>query len=129
VHDIDSIIVRDKTKVVLGFGSIWGLFALGAMLIGSFTLGTNDSPPEVIAIVLYGLTILPSCILAIWFRKQMAIWLATLSVIAIFGFVYQVAGLFVDGRTIAEKSISLIVPLMIASIPGLIGVYLLRVSD
>ena len=31
--------------------------------------------PEVLAMVLYGLTILPSCILAIWYRKGPAVWL------------------------------------------------------
>ena len=51
--------MRDRTKVIIGFGSIWGLFAFGALLYGSFTLGANVTLPEVVALALYGLTILP----------------------------------------------------------------------
>jgi hypothetical protein len=56
--------MRDSTKVIIGFGLIWGLFAFAGMLFSSFTIGSNDSAPEVLTILLYGLTILPSCILA-----------------------------------------------------------------
>ena len=118
--------MRDMTKVVLGFGSIWGLFAFGAMLFGSFTFGANDSTPEVVAIILYGLTILPACILAIWFRKQAALWLILLSPIAAFGFVYQAVGGSIDGETMIGKSVGLITPLIVAAVPALIGMYLLR---
>ena len=52
--------MRDSTKVIIGFGSIWGLFAFAGMLFSSFTIGSNDSAPEVLTILLYGLTILPS---------------------------------------------------------------------
>ena len=31
--------MRDQTKVIIGFGSIWGLFALGVLLVGAFTIG------------------------------------------------------------------------------------------
>jgi hypothetical protein len=82
--------MRESTKVIIGFGSIWGLYAFGGMLFSSFTIGTNDSAPEVFAILLNGLTILPSCILAIWFMRYAAIWLMLLSPITAFGLVYQV---------------------------------------
>jgi hypothetical protein len=45
--------MRDSTKVIIGFGSIWGLFAFGGTLFSSFAIGANDSAPEVLAILLY----------------------------------------------------------------------------
>src|ERR1700733_5189598 len=59
------------------------------MLFSSFTIGENDSAPEVLAILLNGLTILPSRILAIWFMRYAAIWLMALSPITAFGVIYQ----------------------------------------
>jgi len=114
------------TKVVLGFGSIWGLFAFGALLLGSFTFGANDSTPEVVALSLYGLTLLPCCIIAIWFRKPVALWLVALTSITAFGFVYQ----FIRQMDVAKLTLArladLFSELIVASIPGLIGTYLLR---
>ncbi len=52
--------VRSTMKAIIGFGSIRGLFAAGSMLFASFTLGSNDTKPEVVATLLYGLTILYS---------------------------------------------------------------------
>jgi hypothetical protein len=117
--------VRDSTKVIIGFGSIWGLFAFGAVLLSSFTLGSNDSLPETVAVILYGLTILPSCILAIWFRKYAATWLIALSCITAFGFIYQViAENLVHGVGTLARGITF--SLIAAAIPGFIGVLLLR---
>jgi hypothetical protein len=110
--------MRESTKVIIGFGSIWGLYAFGGMLFSSFTIGTNDSAPEVFAILLNGLTILPSCILAIWFMRYAAIWLMLLSPITAFGLVYQV----VHSRNAAGDYWELIV----AAIPGAIGILLYR---
>ena len=76
--------------MIIGFGSIWGLFAFGGMLFSSFTIGTNDSAPEVLTILLNGLTILPSCILAIWFMRYAPLWLMLLSPITALGLVCQV---------------------------------------
>jgi hypothetical protein len=117
--------MRDSTKVIIGFGSIWGLFAFGAVLLDSFTLGSNDSLPEVVAITLYGLTILPSCILAIWFQKQAATWLITLSPLTAFGLIYQVIAQY---RTNGVGTIAhgILLSLIAAAIPGLIGALLLR---
>ena len=82
--------MRDRAKVIIGFGSIWGLYAFGGMLFSSFTIKTNDSAPEVVAMLLNGLTVLPSCVLAIWFMRYAAIWLMALFRITAFGVIYQV---------------------------------------
>jgi hypothetical protein len=118
--------MRDSTKVIIGFGSIWGLFAFGGMLFSSFTIGSNDSAPEVVAILLYGLTILPSCICAIWFMRYAALWLVFLSPITAFGLVYQV----IHSRkpTGASWTVAggLAEALIVAAIPGAIGMLLFR---
>jgi hypothetical protein len=117
--------MRDSTKVIIGFGSIWGLFAFGGMLFGAFTTGKNDSVPEVLAIILYGLTILPSCILAIWFMRYTALWLMLLAALAAIGFVYQP----IHSRAGADNwtvSGSLAEALVLAAIPGVIGLLLFR---
>jgi len=51
--------------------------------------GYDDTSPKTLAMILYGLTILPSCILAIWYRRGPATWLIVLSFISAFGFIYQ----------------------------------------
>jgi hypothetical protein len=118
--------MRDSTKVIIGFGSIWGLFAFGGMLFSSFTIGANDSAPEVLAILLYGLTILPSCILAIWFMRYAALWLMLLAPITAFGLVYQA----IHSRTPAGDSWIVLgdmaQALIVAAIPGAIGLLLYR---
>jgi hypothetical protein len=118
--------MRDSTKVIIGFGSIWGLFFFGGMLLSSFTLGANDSAPEVLAILLNGLTILPSCICAIWFMRYAALWLMFLSAITAFGLVYQqihsskpVGGFWGE---VGDLTWALIV----VAIPAAIGIFLFR---
>jgi hypothetical protein len=118
--------MRDSTKFVIGLGSIWGLFAFGVLLVGSFTIGTNDSTPEIVAILLYGLTILPSCILAIWFLKYATTWLILLVPISAFGFVYQLIQHRSSGEGYAALARSIVFSLIIAAIPGLIGILLRR---
>jgi hypothetical protein len=118
--------MRDSTKVIIGFGSIWGLFAFGGMLFSSFTIGTNDSAPEVLTILLYGLTILPACIFAIWFMRYAALWLMILFPITAFGLVYQV----IHSRTAAEDywtvAGGIAEAFIVAAIPGAIGILLFR---
>jgi len=120
--------MRDQTKVIIGFGSIWGLFAFGVLLVSAFTIGVNDTAPEILAVVLYGLTILPSCILAIWYRRGPAIWLIVLSFISVFGFVYQ--GIHQSHQDTSGASFlgHIIVPVVIAAIPGFLGTLLLRTN-
>jgi hypothetical protein len=95
---VKSFYMRDSTKVIIGFGSIWGLFAFAGMLFSSLTIGANDSAPEVLTILLYGLTILPSRILAIWFMRYAALSLMLLATITAFGLVYQVMLKWKTGR-------------------------------
>src|SRR5580700_2049758 len=118
--------MRESTKVIIGFGSIWGLYAFGGMLFSSFTIGTNDSAPEVLAILLNGLTILPSCILAIWFMRYAALWLMLLSPTTALGLVYQV----IDSRNPAADYWTVVggmaEALTVAAIPGAIGLVLFR---
>lgn len=118
--------MRDSTKVVIGFGSIWGLYALGATLLGSFTMGSNDTTPEIVAVVLYGLTLLPSCILAIWFQRRAAIWLLCLSGISLFGFMYQAFAQGLVSQPVTKLAGSLSWMLFLVAIPALLGVALLR---
>ena len=118
--------MRDRTKVIIGFGSIWGLFAFGAMVFSSFTIGSNDSTPEIVAIILYGITILPSCILAIWFRKYAAMWLIALSPITAFGFIYQVITQSSTDKAFGAMARGITFFLITAAIPGLLGMLLLR---
>ncbi|NYF88530.1 hypothetical protein RBB79_03270 [Tunturiibacter empetritectus] len=118
--------MRDSTKVIIGLGSIWGLYALGATVIGSFTIGANDTAPEIVGLVLYGFTLLPACILAIWYRKPTAIWLIALAFISVFGFIYQIleeAGPAKEYRSLPRD---LGFALFMAAIPGLLGILLLR---
>jgi hypothetical protein len=118
--------MRDSTKVIIGFGSIWGVFAFGGMLFSSFTIGTNDSAPEVLAILLYGLTILPSCIFAIWFMRYAALWLLILSPITAFGLVYQVVHSRTAGGDFWTVVRGVAEALIVAAIPGAIGLLLFR---
>ncbi len=118
--------MRDSTKVIIGFGSIWGLYAFGGMLFSSFTIGTNDSAPEVVAMLLNGLTVLPSCVLAIWFMRYAAIWLMALFPITAFGVIYQV----IHSRNPARGHWTVVGDmawgLIVAAIPGAIGIILFR---
>jgi hypothetical protein len=118
--------MRDSTKVIIGFGSIWGLFAFGGMLFSSFTIGANDSAPEVLSILVYGLTILPSCILAIWFMRYASLWLMLLSPITAFGLVYQVIHSKKPAANFWTFAGGLAEALIVAAIPGAIGLLLFR---
>ena len=120
--------MRDSKKVVIGLGSIWGTFALGAVLWASFTLGSNDTTPEIASLILYGLTILPSCILAIWFPRGPATWLIFLACVSLFGFSYQLAV-----QRPASQAVWLLLwnigkIFLLATIPGLLGFSLLRTA-
>jgi hypothetical protein len=117
--------MRNSTKVIIGLGSFWGLFAFGVVLFTSFTIGANDSIPEVLAILLYGLTILPSCILAIWFRTYASLWLMLLAPITAFGLVYQVIHSGTPERDYWPAS-AIAKVVIVAAIPGAIGLLLFR---
>jgi hypothetical protein len=123
---VKSWCMRDSTKVIIGFGSIWGLFFFGGMLLSSFTLGANDSVPEVLAILLNGLTILPSCIYAIWFMRYAALWLMFLSAITAFGLVYQEIHSSKPVGDFWGEAGGLTWALIVAAIPAAIGILLFR---
>lgn len=120
--------MRDSTKVTIGFGCIWGLFAMGGTLLSSFTLGINDTLPEIVALVLYGLTILPCCVLAIWHQKIAGWWLIFVSVESLFGFIYQIVSKDLHGplgsmlRGTAWMAV-------LAGIPALLGFLLLKTTS
>ena len=119
--------MRDMTKVVIGFGSIWGLFSFASMLLSALSFGINDTFPEIIAVSLYGLTILPSCILAIWFYRPSAFWLIALSPISISGFMYQAFHMAGSSSTrVSALSPSSLAWIFIGAVPALIGYLILR---
>jgi hypothetical protein len=114
--------MSSERKVVIGLGSIWGLFAFGVMVVTSFTIGANDSAPEVIAIVLYGFTVLPSCLLAIRFPKACGLWLVMVSLVTCFGFAYQdFSSKRPPDESLAAFLRGLIVSQAVALIPAVIG--------
>lgn len=120
--------MRDQLKVIIGFGSIWGLFAFGSILLSSFALGVNDTAPERLALMLYALTILPACILAIWYRRASGFWLVALAILTLCGFTYQVV---VQASEVTPYKVSLgdvASTVFFSSIPALLGVSLLRTS-
>jgi hypothetical protein len=117
--------LRGRTKVVIGFGCVWGLFAFSITLTGAFTIGVDDTGPEIVSLLFYGLTILPACVLAIWFPKFSAVWLIGLFPVKAFGLVYQMAQNATasgDHRALARGVAG---ALVLALVPGFIGVLLL----
>lgn len=124
----NAMVMRDLTKVVIGFGSIWGLFVLGGALFGSFTIGSNDTIPEIVAWSLNGLSILPCCILAIWVQRTAAWWLVIVSVVSVFGFAYQIFTKDLHKPPGALFGETIWTLLFLAGIPALLGVLLLRSS-
>ena len=118
--------MRDSTKVLIGFGCIWGLFELGASLLGSFNFGSNDTAPERFAIFTSGLGILPCCLLAIW-HQRVAAWLL-ISIAAVCGYGYAFQILWSHEEPHGTSLGTLAWALCLTCIPGLIGFLLLRVG-
>src|SRR3954470_11899898 len=108
--------MRDRTKVIMGLGSIWGLFAFGSMTMTSFTSGSNDSAVEIAALVLYGF----------WHPRFSGIWLLALSVIAAFGFLYQGFHQAELHKTYISHFKNSVGQLVVAAIPAFIGYSLVR---
>jgi hypothetical protein len=114
--------MSSEKKVVIGLGAIWGLFSLGVLIVTSFTIGANDTTPEVVGIVIYGFTVLPACLLAIRFPKTSAYWLFLVSVLTSFGFGYQdFKGVRPADESFGSFVRGLIVSQAVAFIPGLVG--------
>jgi len=118
--------MRDQTRVVIGFGSIWGLFALGALILGAITFGASDSALEAIALTLYGLTILPACILSIWFRKSAGSWLIVLSLITAVALTHKELAQIANDLPKRSMVSELLTDFVVAAIPAALGLLLVR---
>jgi hypothetical protein len=121
--------MSSERKVVIALGAIWGLFSFGVMIVTSITIGANDTAPEVIAIVLYGFTVLPACLLAIRFPRTSGAWLVFVSLVTCFGFAYQ----DFEGRRPPDEDVwgfltGLVTSQAIACIPAVLGGCLLWIE-
>jgi len=109
--------MRDSTKVIIGFGSILGLYAFGAGCLGLLISGAGMP----VAGFLYCFTFLPACLLAIWFKRSAAIWLLLLALITGIAFGKELLRLAPDiGFAEIPRSI------IVTGLPGLFGFLLLR---
>jgi hypothetical protein len=66
-------VISDQSKraisaPVFGLGVLGGSWGCVACAGGAFTIGANDSAPEILAIVVALATPLPACIVALWKR-------------------------------------------------------------
>jgi hypothetical protein len=77
------------SRLIFSVGIVWGVMSSLIALWGSFTLGVNDTLPEVLAIIFYILSFVPAGILAFWKRRLASIWLISLGLFCMFGFNYQ----------------------------------------
>jgi hypothetical protein len=112
--------MRGKTKVMLWFGFLWGLFVLGALfealVIGRF---------EIEDWILYGLILLPPTLFALLSRKVAALWLIVVSLVVALGFVCWEILRAAPGNDHTSLMPGLLYPLLIAGITGLLGLAML----
>ena len=66
---------RAVSGAVFGLGILGGLWGCVACAGGAFTIGANDSAPEIFAIIFALATPLPMCIVALWKRLVPGVWL------------------------------------------------------
>jgi len=121
--------VRDHVKVVIGVGCAWGLYALLATHVDEFNFTFNDSVLEIVSIMAYGLSLLPACILAIWYRKVAAIWLILLTPVAAVGFIYQITSHAAIEKAKGDYNSDLWTAAISASIPAILGIILFFSTD
>jgi hypothetical protein len=79
---------RGISFCLFGLGIAAGVAGCVASPIAIFTIGENDSTPEIWALLL-PLTLLPTCIVALWWRKAGSLWLLTLGLIWTYGMAWQ----------------------------------------
>jgi hypothetical protein len=95
-----------------------------------FSLGSHDTGPELLAIVIFILVLLPTYVLAFWRRKIASYLLFVAAAIITFGFVYQFA-VYPDQLTGSSPSsyglLTLFLLWLIGAPLGL-GIFLLRTS-
>jgi hypothetical protein len=79
---------RVVSIAIFSLGMAGGLFGCAAAPGAIFVIGINDSAPEISALLL-PVTLLHTCIIALWERRLASIWLLLLGLIWIFGMAYQ----------------------------------------
>jgi hypothetical protein len=79
---------RTLSMIVFSLAGLCGLWGCAALPMAIFTIGVNDSVPEVWALLLPA-TLLPTCIIALWWRRQASVWLLLLGMIWIYGMTWQ----------------------------------------
>ena len=60
---------------MFGLGILGGLWGCVVCVGSSFTIGANDSAPEILAIIFAMGTPLPACVMALWKRWVPGMWL------------------------------------------------------
>jgi hypothetical protein len=79
---------RTLSLTVFSLLALCGLYGCVRLPVAVFTIGDNDSLPEIWAFLLPA-TLLPTAIAAFWGRKYASIWLIILGAIWIFGEAWQ----------------------------------------
>jgi hypothetical protein len=79
---------RAISIAIFGLGAAAGLAGCAIAPRAIFTVGANDSLPEILALLL-PLTLLPASIAALWWRKFSCAWLLLTSVVWTFGMIWQ----------------------------------------
>ena len=116
--------VRDAARVAIGLGCVWGLYAFVAMVLNSMNFGPSDTLPYVVMMVVYGLTLLPSCLLSIWYPKFPALWLVALGPLTAAGFLYQIVGRTSWEKAMGNFTSDVLTALFLAAIPFALGIVL-----
>jgi len=83
-------------RVLLTVGIIWG--TLPFVTTPFIFRGTNDTTFDVIAAVCNSLTVMPACVLALWYRRLACVWLTAngvaITAAILQSHVHEVAALF-----------------------------------
>jgi len=80
---------RNISRFVFGAAFVWGCVSTIAALWSSFTLGVNDTAPEVGALIFYVLSFVPASLLVFWKRRIASAWFISLAIVCLTGFTYQ----------------------------------------
>lgn len=78
---------------LFGIGGLAGLFGCMTAPAAIFVIGLNDSPPEILALLL-PLTLLPTCVIALWWPRRASVWLLLLALDWASGLTWQRSYLF-----------------------------------
>ena len=98
---------RAISAAVFGLGILGGLWGCVASAASAFTIGANDSTPEILAIIFALATPLPVCIVALWKRLVPGMWLIFAGCFFPYGMLAQRAYMikvqhFYDQETVLE---------------------------